>query len=299
MGFHEIAGWGFVPRPALAALGDDVLAAGLAVRNPISADYEVMRTSLLPGLADAARRNLARGIADVRLFEVGPVIHPVAGDDHHRQFTVAAGLAVGHRAGWLKPAEGIDFFDVKQTVLELAHALGIGDLVFAPPSAATRPAYLHPGVSAELRSAAGTADTGRLGLVGELHPAVARRLGIEAQAFYFELELDALGAAAAAVRASSPPRFPAVSRDISFWIDAATPAAAQQSAMRATGEPLLVDVAVLEDFRDPRFTPAGKKGMLWTLTYRAPERTLTDPEVDAAHTRIVAALGKSFEIQIR
>ena len=65
------------------------------------------------------------------------------------------------------------------------------------------------------------------------------------------------------------------------------------------GEPLLREIAVLEDFRDPRFVAPGKKGMLWTLTYRADDRTLTDAEVDAAHARVVAAVAHAFAIQIR
>jgi phenylalanyl-tRNA synthetase beta chain len=62
---------------------------------------------------------------------------------------------------------------------------------------------------------------------------------------------------------------------------------------------LLRAVAVLEDFRDPKYVPAGKKGMLWTLTYRADDRTLTDAEVDAAHTAVLAALQSSFTLQLR
>jgi phenylalanyl-tRNA synthetase beta chain len=69
--------------------------------------------------------------------------------------------------------------------------------------------------------------------------------------------------------------------------------------MRALAEPLLRDIAVLEDFRDPRFVPAGKKGMLWTLTYRADDRTLKDTDVDVAHAKVVASLGARHAIQLR
>ena len=131
---------------------------------------------------------------------------------------------------------------------------------------------------------------------------IARRLGLDGPAFYFELRLDPLATHAPTLRASTPPRFPSVTRDVSFWIDAAASAADQLAAMRASREPLLREIAVLEDFRDARFVPAGKKGMkgmLWTLTYRADERTLTDAEVDAAHARVIASLAGAREIQIR
>jgi phenylalanyl-tRNA synthetase beta chain len=277
------------------------LAQGIAVSNPISADYEVMRTSLLPGLVEAARRNLARGITDLGLFEVGPVVHPVAGESHNRQSTWAAGVLVGRRAGWMKPGEALDFFDLKRVAVQLLAGLGVPAPLFTSQSAAaggTLP--YHPGVSAEVRRAGQGEGSGVvLGRAGELHPAVLRRLGVEVPVFAFEISVDALEGAAAEVQAVTPPRFPSVTRDISFWADASVPAHDQQAAMRGAGEALLREVAVLEDFRDPKFVPAGKKGMLWTLTYRSDERTLTDAEVDAAHARVVQALGQVISIQIR
>jgi phenylalanyl-tRNA synthetase beta chain len=135
--------------------------------------------------------------------------------------------------------------------------------------------------------------------VGELHPRLARRLGLEARALYLEIALDAVSGERRAVRSVASPRFPAVTRDISFWIDATVTADAQRALLVSTAEPLLAGLAVLEDYRDPRTTPAGKKGMLWTLTYRSPERTLTDEEVDAAHSRVIAALKASPSVAIR
>ncbi|EFK95110.1 protein containing Phenylalanyl-tRNA synthetase, beta subunit, ferrodoxin-fold anticodon-binding domain, partial [sediment metagenome] len=85
-----------------------------------------------------------------------------------------------------------------------------------------------------------------------------------------------------------------MTRDLSFWIDAATEAAAQRAAFLAAGEPLLVELAVLEDFRDPKYVPAGQKGVLWTMTYRASDRTLTDAEADQAHQHVIAALAAAF-----
>jgi phenylalanyl-tRNA synthetase beta chain len=294
-GLSEIVTWAFVPKAVLAAIsGDDPqLGQGIVLRNPISADYEVMRTSLLPGLADALKRNLARGVGDAWLFEVGPVVHrPAKEGDAPLESTSAAGILSGSRAGWLKPGEPLDFFDLKQVAETLLGGFGMVDVAFEPP--APRP-FLHPGVSARIVGAKGE----QLGCLGELHPAVGRKLGIEAPAFYFELQIAALASASGSVRTLAPPRFPAVGRDVSFWIDLATPAAAQRAAFLAAKDPLLCDLAVLEDFRDPKYVPAGKKGILWSMTYRAPDRTLTDAEADEAHKRVVAALAAAFSIQVR
>jgi phenylalanyl-tRNA synthetase beta chain len=296
-GLSEVVTWAFVPKAALAAISGDgkdtQLARGIAVRNPISADYEVMRTSLLPGLADALKRNLSRGLAGASLFEVGPIVRQPASEDAEPiERTHAAGIIAGDQAGWLKPGEPLDFYDIKKVVEELLLGFGAADVEFEPPAPLP---FLHPGVSAQIRSKQGVV----LGALGELHPAVARKLGIDTTAFYFEIEVAALASAAVPLRAAAPPRFPAISRDVSFWIDLATPAAAMRAAFLSAQEPLLCDLAVLEDFRDPKYAPSGKKGVLWSMTYRASDRTLTDADADEAHQRVVKILAERFSIQIR
>ena len=299
LGLHEIVSWGFVPRGWLATLGEvggiPGLAKGIAVKNPISADYELMRTSLLPLLVDAAKRNLVRGVPDVALFEVGPVVRraedpkePPAEPMH------ASALLVGRRPDWLKSGEPYDFFDLKRVAVELLEGLGVKAPVFVPVSS---PGLLHPGVGAEIH--AGGSAGRPLGQLGEIHPRLARALGLEARALYLEVALDAIGGERHPVRSVSPPRFPAVTRDLSFWIDLSITADAQRALLTSTSEPLLRQLAVLEDYRDPRYAPPGKKGMLWSLTYRADDRTLTDAEVDTAHARIVEALKASPGVAIR
>ncbi len=296
-GLSEIVTWAFVPKAALAAISGDGkdarLGHGIVLRNPISADYEVMRTSLLPGLADALKRNLSRGLAGAWLYEVGPIVRRTSDDDATPvESTHAAGLIAGHRPGWLKPGEPLDFYDLKHVVETFLRGFGLLEVDFEPPAPLP---FVHPGVSARIR----TPEGAHLGALGELHPVVARKLGIEAAAFYFEIEVAALASASRPLRTSSPPRFPAVSRDISFWIDVATPAAALRAAFLSAKEPLLCDLAVLEDFRDPKYAPPGKKGVLWSMTYRAADRTLTDAEADEAHQRVVKTLASAFAIQIR
>jgi phenylalanyl-tRNA synthetase beta chain len=296
-GLHEIVTWAFVPRSALAAVSSDgaekALADGIALQNPISADYEVMRTTLLPGLADALKRNLARGVSDAWLFEVGRVVRRSAqAGEAPIERTHAAGMITGNRADWLKPGESVDFYDLKRVVEDLLRGFGLQDTDYRAPASLS---FLHPGVSAQVSTRAGA----EIGCLGELHPAIAGRLGIEPRAFYFELALAPLAAAATSLRASAPPRFPAVTRDVSFWIDAALSADGQRTAFLSANEPLLRELTVLEDFRDPKYVPTGKKGMLWTMTYRAADHTLTLPEADTAHARVVKALTDQFAIDIR
>jgi phenylalanyl-tRNA synthetase beta chain len=298
LGLHEIVSWGFVPRGWLAPLGGP-LSDGIAVKNPISADYEVMRTSLLPGLVDAAKRNLVRGIADVGLFEVGPVVRrPSDPKEMPAEPQYAAAIIVGRRPDWLRPGGACDFFDAKRIVLDLLYGLGVTAPKLVPFDG---DGLLHPGVGAaiHLGGDGGGGGAGRVGLVGELHPRLGRKLGLDVPALYLEIALGAVGGARKPVRSVPPPRFPAATRDISFWIDADVAADDQRALLTSTAEPLLRDLTVLEDYRDPKYAPAGKKGMLWTLTYRADDRTLTDADVDAAHGRIVAVLKSSPTVTIR
>jgi phenylalanyl-tRNA synthetase beta chain len=90
-----------------------------------------------------------------------------------------------------------------------------------------------------------------------------------------------------------------VTRDVSFWTDTSLSADAQRAGFLSANEPLLRELAVLEDFRDEKYVPAGKKGMLWTMIYRAADRNLTDAETDAAHARVVKALADLHAIEIR
>jgi phenylalanyl-tRNA synthetase beta chain len=292
-GLSEIVSWAFVPRSWSAPLGAS-LSEGVVVKNPISADYEVMRTSLLPGLVDAAKRNVARGTRDFGLYEVGAVVWRGADAKHDpKEPTYAAAILVGRRAGWLRPGEPLDYYDAKGIATELLRGLGISSPRFVPLKEGV---LLHPGAGASIRSGTGELSFGQ---VGEIHPRVLRALGLEERALYLEVLLDVVSGVRRPIRSAPPPRFPTATRDISFWIDEGVSADDQRALLTSTAEPLLEDLAVLEDYRDPRYVPPGKKGMLWTLTYRAADRTLTDGEVDAAHARVVAVLKASPSVAIR
>jgi phenylalanyl-tRNA synthetase beta chain len=142
------------------------------------------------------------------------------------------------------------------------------------------------------------AQIGALGWAGEVHPEVRERFGVAPRCFYLELNLEAI-AELPPVQFVPLPRFPSISRDLSCFVDLLVPAARFAECVRERAEPLLVDVRVLEDYRDPERVPAGKKSMLWSMTYRSAERTLTDEEASAAHARIVAHLQARLGIQPR
>jgi phenylalanyl-tRNA synthetase beta chain len=132
---------------------------------------------------------------------------------------------------------------------------------------------------------------------GELHPDVRARLGIVGAAFAWEVELAALPLAPP--RQMKPiPRFPGSARDVSLLVAADIAAGRVRDTIGDAREPLVESVRLLEDYRDDRLG-AGQKSMLWSIAYRAADRTLTDAEVDRAHEAIVARLVGTLPAQRR
>jgi phenylalanyl-tRNA synthetase beta chain len=289
LGLDEVTSFGFVAQPKIAALGlpaDDPRTRPVRVKNPLREDTEAMRTSLLPGLLGVLRGNLDRGVGRVSIFELGTVFFMRGEGELPDERPMAGVLLAGERAEWLAPARGCDFFDLKGIGERLLERLGWQDARFVQ---APGLAPFHPGVAAQV---------GDLGVAGEVHPAVRARFGIAVPCFYLELDLSRR-AAADPVRVSALPRHPAIARDVSFYIDAHVPASEVARCLQEVEEPLLVEIDVREDYRDPARVPTGKKSMLWSLLYRAADRTLTDQEVSRAHERITAALRDRLQVQLR
>jgi len=303
-GASEAITYGFQSADRCGALGlpaSDRRSQPIAVRNPMSAEQAVMRTSLLPNLGAAIARNQSYGRPDVCLFEVGSVflrrgegvgeqpLHELADEP-----AWAAGVLAGKRRAQLGAGTAWDVFDAKAFALEAIRAVA-GDIPVRA-AATSAIAYLHPGVAGELS----IIDDDRrkiIGWFGELHPAVRQRLGITGTAFAYEVDLDALPIAGPA-QMKPIPKFPGTERDVSLLLADSIPAASVHDAIAAVAEPLVTGVRLLEDYRDAKLG-AGMKSMLWSIAYRSPDRTLTDAEVEKAHEAIVARLVENLPAQRR
>ncbi len=283
----------------------------LLLENPLREELSALRTQLLPGLLEALSGNLNRGTSDVRLFEVGEVFFGRGAAELPEERCRVASVLCGHRPAFLRtsPADALDVADVRGLVEELLSGLGYVLVESARSEAGTtanqvliRPAkpeetpWLHPGVAAVLVA---TASGQILGDFGEVHPDLRQRLEIAVPAFCFELDISPQLSQKPARLYQAPSRFPAVTRDLSFFLDKDTPAGAVFAALHHAGEPLLLHSQVLEDYREPGKVPPNKKGLLFGLMYRSDERTLTDEEVQKAHDRVVAHLQRTLPIQLR
>ena len=300
-GLSEAITYAFQSAERCGALGvspSDRRAQPITLRNPMSADQAVMRTSLLPNLVAAIARNQSHGRADVALFEVGSVflrkgegVSETPLRELADEPVWAAGVFAGRRPAHIGLGTPYDAFDAKAYALQAVRA--VAGRVEIKTRATHSVPYLHPGVAGEL-----VLDTTVVGRFGELHPEVRKRLGVEGPAFAFEVDLTLLPIAPPA-QMQPIPRYPGSARDVSLLLAEDIPAGRIEDVIAAAAEPLVAGVRLLEDFRDAQKLGAGMKSMLWSISYRAPDRTLTDAEVDQAHEAIVARLVENLPAQRR
>jgi len=297
-GFSEAVNFSFVAARELEPFGSSIAtgdgsgrALGIALKNPISAELSVMRTTLVPSILKNAAHNRRQRVDDVRLYEIASIYHPHPDpkDRPSAESVEIAGVLVGRRspASWAAASDGVDFYDAKAAVVAVLEALGIEATWRSP-----RAGWLHPRTSAAV-----VRGEEVLGDVGELHPAVAAAFELPRGVQAFRLSFDALLREARLVPQHRPiPRFPAVLRDLAVVVDDRTPAAAVEAVVRA--EPLVESVTLFDVYRGAPL-PAGKKNLALAISYRAADRTLTDAEADAAHARIVKRLGESLGAELR
>jgi phenylalanyl-tRNA synthetase beta chain len=254
----------------------------VAIANPLSEKFAVLRPSLLAGLVDSCAHNRRRGRKDVQIFETGSRF-TAAGEGRAAAFAWCGAAAALH---WSLPARPVDFFDVKGAfeLLCAAFELPAASLEFSAFSCQ----YLVRGRAAEVRS-----GTRCLGRVGQLAPGIAEVRGFpSAEELYVgEIDLDALTSAVPGepLRAESLPRFPSIVRDLSILIDEALPAAAVRGTIRSSAPRTLVSVAEFDRYQG-KGVPAGRVSLSLRLTFRDPDRTLTDEDAQLSTDRIIEAL---------
>jgi phenylalanyl-tRNA synthetase beta chain len=288
-GLSEAVTFGVIEGPAARAFADEGGTSVISIANPLSAKFEALRPSLLPGLLDAVAHNRRHGRREVGLFEIGARF--TAKDGESRGIGIAwTGLATATH--WSGSARPVDFFDAKGLVEQICTAIGV-EAAFEPVAAP----FLAVGQAARVR-VAGSA----VGLVGQVAPALAESRGAPRQdaVFVAELNLDALGplhGPEAMDRVTALPRHPAVVRDISVVVADTLPAGIIRGTIQtaaAGGAAPLGAVAFFDRYKG-RGVADDRVSLSVRLTFQAPDRTLTDAEVQASVDRILAALVREHQ----
>jgi phenylalanyl-tRNA synthetase beta chain len=289
--YLDTINYAFVDAALLATWGLD--AGSIALANPLSAELGVMRTALLPGLAQALARNAARQQPRVRLSELGKVFHAAATGEAPCETARVAAVACGaaHAEQWGVQARAMDFHDLKGDLESLA-ALSGARLAFRPSIAA----WGHPGRSADVVRVDGAAET-VLGWIGQLHPRLQRALDLDVDVWGFEADLAPL-LARPLPRARPLSRFPSVRRDLAFLVAADVPWAAVAATVETAAGPGLRALRLFDVYAG-KGVESGFKSLAMGLILQDESRTLTDRDVDAVVAAVTTALGQAHGATIR
>jgi phenylalanyl-tRNA synthetase beta chain len=287
-GLREAKPLPFVSEDDLALMGDT---AAIPLANPLRAEEGWLRTRVLPGLLHTVERNQRWGSGSVSIFEVGVVFTPADPVEERRQVGLVLCGAAGE--GWTADDREFDVLDARGMVETLFEDLGIeGEQEWTLGETPGEP--FHPGRSARI-----LLDDRSVGVLGELHPRVARSLGIEGRVAVAEIELDPLRTAASGpFRLLEVPRFPPIRRDLAFVVPEEVPAGSLQTAVEDAGGELLDRTSLFDVFRGG-VVPEGRKSLAFALEFRAADRTLTDEEVEPALAAIVDRARSEFGAELR
>jgi phenylalanyl-tRNA synthetase beta chain len=286
LGYAEAVTWSFTKQSTAALFGggDD----RLVLENPIAADLDCMRPSILPNLIQAAARNAARGHADAALFEIGPIY---LNDQPTGQRTAIAGLIAPHPDRHWGGAGEDALFGLKGDLLALLEEIGapVASLQLAQGSNQN---WWHPGRSARLQ----LGPKNVIVEFGALHPRVLKALDADGPMLAFEIILDSVpeprGKGGKARGAADLPNLMPLSRDFAFLMDEAKAVGDLTRAVVGADKTLIAEVRVFDVYRG-QGVPEGQKSVAIEVEIQPRAATLTEAEIEALTAKIVAAAGKA------
>lgn len=287
-GLHEAITWSFLPEGEAEHFADGAL---WRLANPISEDLKVMRPSLIPGLLSAAKRNLARGAASLRLFEIGRRYLRDANGAGAERLTLAVVLA-GDKTprGWATgKAQAFDAFDAKAEALALLAEAGapVDNLQIMGEAGA----QFHPGQSATLR----LGPKNVLARFGMLHPTTAKAFDLDGPVAVVEIFLDAIparkGASGFARVNYAPPALQAVKRDFAFMVRADLAAGDLLRAVKGADKANIIAARLFDDFRGAG-VPEGQKSLAIEVTLQPAEKSYNEADLKAIADKVTAAAAK-------
>jgi phenylalanyl-tRNA synthetase beta chain len=265
-----------------------IAAHAMTVVNPLSDDMDTLRTSLLPSLIDVVARNRDRA-GDVRVYEIASAYLAKVGEKDQQPEEPLRLAAMATTIGQ-DPAVGASAFYSLKSVLD-----GCVAGLFAPTLEYQRAStqLFHPGRCAEV-----ILEGRQLGYIGELHPTVTASSGIDVRVVAFEIDVQPVLEASRTPHAKPLPRFPGVERDLAVVVEEGVAAEALLTSIKEFAGDLLEHVRAFDEYRGAQI-PDGLKSIAFTLTFRSPERTLTDAEVDKVISEIRLGLEKRHRARFR
>jgi phenylalanyl-tRNA synthetase beta chain len=273
---------------------DSPLRKAIPIMNPLTDEYPLVRTTLLSSIFENTVRNFSRKNEDVRLFEVAPVFYPKAlpVTEQPDEVLKIAGLITGrrHPVSWNQADDMVDFYDMKGIVEQLLAKLSIAKYTVE----AGGHFAMHPGKTAAFKKGRDT-----IAMVGEVHPIVARNLGINAKMYIFEMDVAVLMKYSnAKFHYESLPKYPAVSRDLAILVDDTVEAGAVEKTIARRAGKHFKGVSLFDVYTGKQ-VGAGRKSLAFTMQFQSKDKTLTDEEVDKACQDIISAVQKEHHAELR
>ena len=254
---------------------------GVEISNPLTREASIMRSSMLPSLLETVSYNLAHGQDSVAIFQVGNVFRPEPESPLPSQFPRVAGALAGKEPRhWQQPALSYDFYALKGVVQQLLLGLGIEAEIRQDTHR-----QLHPG-----RCAAAYAGDICLGHFGQVHPAIAAEWKLDQEILVFDLDFLAVTQASRQIIQFTPPsRYPAVRRDLAVETNADMAADTLMAIIREAGGELLEELECFDVYTGGNLEPGGKS-LAFSLSFRHPQRTLQEKEVQKLVDKIIVRL---------
>ena len=277
---------------------NDPLRDTLKLRNPLSPEMSVLRTTLLPSLLENAQHNRNHQIDTIALFEIGSVFinNNQNGRSDLRIATLEPERVAGILAGQIgegvysNPYRQPDFFDIKGLVEGILEVCGIVDYTLQK----TDMPIFHPGRNAEV-----LLDDRRIGTFGEAHPTVLENYDLPYKAYLFEFDLEGLVDTAVFAKRFEPISiYPKVARDLAIVVDKEILSDMPTELIYATGGDIVESVRLFDVYEGEQ-VPEGKKSLAYTITYHSPTETLTDKAVNALHNKVVERLNQELGAELR
>ncbi len=292
-GFSEVITYSFGEPSRMAGFADmGTGAEPIKMKNPLTEDASVMRTTIIPGILESLRSNMNAGNKDLKIFETGKTYFPSPDDPlpDEKMFVCAAVTGLSKPVNWKGTPAEVDFFDLKGVVEALVESLG-ADGVRTVKAAHEG---FHPGMCADVVVGGKT-----VGKMGEIHPATLDRYEIGQKVIAFEIDLDEIEAGPKFEGGYEKfSRFPHADRDLAVVVDEGVEAAAVNEAILGAGGEILRGVTLFDVYRGKQMDE-GKKSLAFGLRFQSRERTLTDEEITAASDNIVRALEEKFDARLR
>mgnify|MGYP005797731657 CR=1 FL=1 len=274
-GLYEIMTYSFIsPKyyDKIRLPEDSPLRKCVTIQNPLGEDTSVMRTTTLPSMLEILAKNYNNRNESAALFELSPEYIPTENPLPDENVQVTLGMY----------GQQYDFYSLKGVVEALLDVLGIAD--YDVSAISDNPTF-HPG-----RCACISKDGRGIGTIGEIHPLVLQNYGINTKVYAAKLDASALFDLRCVSKEYKPlPKYPATARDIAVLCDDALPVLDMKKAIQKAAGPILERVSLFDVYKGQQ-VPDGKKSVAWSLSFRAPDRTLTDEETDGAMKKVLKAL---------